>query len=84
MSLHRVAECARAFSVNDAHGRQMCQISVVQIFVEKRNGLVGRLTDEIDLCGDGGGFAPVSYTHLLGEGTGRFFCIYVKDSVADD
>ena len=37
MSLHRVAECARAFSVNDAHGRQMRQISVVQILV--RSGM---------------------------------------------
>ena len=85
MSLHRVAECARAFSVNDAHGRQMRQISVVQILVKKRNGLVGRLADEIDLCGDGGGFA-----HLDLAGTGllellgaRCGILFQKDQVVD-
>ena len=66
MPLDSVSECAGAFAVDDADAWQVGKVGVVQIFVELRQGLVCGHAKEIDLCGDGQGFA---HLHAAGAGS---------------
>ena len=74
------AQCAGSLSVNDPHGRYMCNVSIIQIFVKPRDRLVGIQPDQIDLRRDGSGFAHLE----LASGTAAILfrwgeCILIDD-----
>ena len=56
------AQGAGSFSVDNADAGQMCQICVVQIFIQFCDRLVHRLAKKIDLGGDGSGFGEFQFS----------------------
>ena len=50
-------QCAGAAPVNHADRVQVCEEGIVQVFVEFAEGLIDRLSDQINLGGDMGSLA---------------------------
>ena len=66
MPVYGIAQGTCPFSVHHPDAWQMGQVGVVQVFVQKRQGLVHGLAQEVDLRGDGHG---LGHLHLAGAVT---------------
>ena len=60
------AEGTGTFSVNDTDGFHVCDIGVIQIFIQLCNCLIYGFSEKIDLCGNAG---CLGHTDLSGAGT---------------